>query len=255
MIHVATYLDRIQYKGSLEPTLDVLKKLQTAHLLHVPFENLDIHDNIPIELSIDKIFNKIVNDKRGGFCYELNGLFYELLLALGFEAKRISARVYNQQKGYGQEFDHFAILVRIGHQSYLADVGFGEFTFEPLLLTLDTIQEDSRGNFIIEKHDTDYLRASKITNGTFVPEYIFTTQPRELSAYAEMCKYHQTSPNSHFTQKRLITLPNKNGRITITGNILKITKGDTVEKIEIQNETEFHRYLKELFQVDLLMDL
>ncbi|AXG70360.1 arylamine N-acetyltransferase [Kordia sp. SMS9] len=251
MIYVERYCKRIYYTDSFEPTLEVLKKLQTAHLLHVPFENLDIHANVPIVLSVEKIFDKIVNRNRGGFCYELNGLFYELLIALGFDAKRISARVYDQEQGYGQEFDHFAILVTIDHQSYLTDVGFGEFAFEPLLFELDTIQEDPRGSFIIEKHDADYLRVSKIANGTRLPEYIFTTQSRELSAYTEMCTYHQTSPDSHFTRKRLITLPNKNGRTTITGNTLKITKNDEIESRVIQSEAEFHNYLKELFQVDL----
>ena len=82
------YLKRINYSGSLEPSLKVLKQLQQAHLMSVPFENLDIHYGRTIELDLDKIFNKVVVDHRGGFCYELNGLFGELLSMLGFKIKR-----------------------------------------------------------------------------------------------------------------------------------------------------------------------
>ena len=94
------YLARIKYVGKLEPNLNLLKELQKSHLLNVPFENLDIHNQTPIELNVKRIYEKIVINNRGGFCYELNGLFYELLLLLNFNAKRISARVYNKDSGY-----------------------------------------------------------------------------------------------------------------------------------------------------------
>lgn len=247
MIHKEKYLNRIKYSESLEPSLPVLKQLQKHHLLNVPFENLDIHNHIPIELSIDKIFDKIVNQNRGGFCYELNGLFYELLIALGFNAKRVSARVYDQNKGYGKEFDHFAIIVTINNTDYLTDVGFGEFAFEPLELRLGKIQNDARGNYQIDKFQDDYFIVNQIKNGKPAPEYIFKNIKREFTEYEEMCKYHQTSPLSHFTTKRLISLPTENGRITISGNSLKIEEFESTRVSEIKNETEFNELLQKLF--------
>lgn len=241
------YLNRIKFSKSFEPSLDALKGLQKTHLLHVPFENLDIHNNIPIELSIDRIFEKIVNQNRGGFCYELNGLFYELLITLGFDAKRVSARAYDQNKGYGKEFDHFAIIVTINNTDYLTDVGFGEFTFEPLELQLDVIQNDERGSYLIDTFENDYLRVNKIENGKSTPQYIFKNMKREFAEYEDMCHYHQTSPNSHFTAKRLISLPTENGRITITGNILKIKEFESIRESEIRNETEFNELIQNLF--------
>ena len=130
-MHKELYLERMGFRESTEPGLESLTQLQEAHLLNIPFENLDIHYGIPIELDIDKIYQKIIIDKRGGFCYELNGLFYELITAIGFKAKRVSARVFNKEKGYGPEFDHLAIIVDISGVEYLSDVGFGEFTFAP----------------------------------------------------------------------------------------------------------------------------
>lgn len=241
------YLNRIKYSESLEPNLEVLRKLQKSHLTTVPFENLDIHGDIPIELSIDEIFDKIVNQKRGGFCYELNGLFYELLTTIGFDAKRVSARVYNQNGGYGQEFDHFAIIVTINNTNYLTDVGFGEFTFEPLELQLGVIQNDERGNYLIDKFENDYLRVNKIEGGKSTPEYIFKNIKREFAEFEEICKYHQTSPDSHFTAKRLISIPTENGRITITGNRLKIKEFESVKESEIKNETEFNELVQKFF--------
>src|SRR5690554_4349646 len=151
MIEIQPYLNRINYKGPLIPNLALLNTLQKNHLLNIPFENLDIHYGVPIELDMDKIFQKVVKKGRGGFCYELNGLFHHLLSAIGFNAKIISARVYDRKKGiYGKEFDHLAIIVMLENKEYLVDVGFGEFTFYPLTIEPGTIQSDPRGNYIIE---------------------------------------------------------------------------------------------------------
>lgn len=244
------YLRRIQQSSISAPHLNNLKELQKNHLLNIPFENLDIHYQIPIELNIARIFNKVVENKRGGFCYELNGLFYQLLRSLGFKAKMVSARVFDKDKGYGEEFDHMAIIVSIDNREYLCDVGFGEFTFEPLELVTDEIQDDDRGNFLIDKLDEHYYRVNKIENGRSTPEYIFQTHERELKDFQKMCTYHQTSPKSHFTQKRLISLPVPDGRITITGNKLKITEQGSEHEVELKNEDEFLKNLKKWFNIE-----
>ncbi|SEA60489.1 arylamine N-acetyltransferase family protein [Bizionia paragorgiae] len=245
-MNIENYLKRIQYSGDRTPTLAVLKQLQKQHLLHVPFENLDIHYNTPITLQIDRIYNKVVHNNRGGFCFELNGLFFELLTALQFNAKRISARVYDKT-GYGEEFDHFAIIVKIGTTDYLCDVGFGDFSFEPLLIEPNTLQNDVRGTFLIDNYDSHYLRVNKVENENSTPKYIFTTDSREFTDFQAMCNYHQTNPDSHFTQKRLISLPTTDGRRTITGDTLKITASGTTTETIIKNEKEFRQYLRDLF--------
>src|ERR1019366_3885608 len=129
-MNIKLYFERIKYEGPINTTFDVLSKLQEQHLMNVPFENLDIQNHIKIDL--DNLFNKIVICKRGGFCYELNGLFYQLLKEFGFTAKMVSARVYTNKKSYSAEFDHMAIIVSIEDHQYLVDVGFGEFAFSPL---------------------------------------------------------------------------------------------------------------------------
>ena len=153
-MQINSYLKRINYKGELSPSLNVLKALQSAHLLNIPFENLDIHYGRKIELDLDEIFTKVMNNNRGGFCYELNGLFYQLLRALDFEVKMISAMVHNGE-AFGGEYDHLTLIVTIDGEEYLTEVGFGRFCSAPLPLKPDFIHEDHRGKYRIKKHDID----------------------------------------------------------------------------------------------------
>src|SRR5688572_15967516 len=106
MINVDAYLERIGLRrDELSVAADSLCRLQHSHLLAVPFENLDIHWKRPITIDVARFYEKIVEQKRGGFCYELNGLFNELLRSLGFTTRLISARVFNG-KAHGPEYDH-----------------------------------------------------------------------------------------------------------------------------------------------------
>ena len=250
-MEIEKYLDRIKYSGGLEPNLDLLRKLQKNHLFNIPFENLDIHNKVPIKLNIDRIYEKIVQNNRGGFCYELNGLFYELLLSLGYKAKRISVRVYNKDNAYSPEFDHFSIIVKIDNTDYLTDVGFGEFIFEPLELQLGKIQSDGRSYYLFDEYEDGYLRLNKIEEGTHIPELIFKNIERNFDEFTEMCAYHQSDPSSHFMKKKLISLPTANGRITISGKTLKITNNNKIIEKELKNQTEFEKELLDKFKITI----
>lgn len=245
---IQNYLDRIKYQGNVAPQLSVLQQLQELHLYNVPFENLDIHYGRPIGLDIDQFYQKIVRKKRGGFCYELNGLFERLLSGLGFSTKIISARVYDdKKKTYGAEFDHLAIIVDLDQVEYLVDVGFGAFSFQPLVLRKTTVQKDPGGQFIIERAKEDYI-ISSLSGDKKTIEYRFSDNARSLPEFQGMCTFHQTSPASHFTQKRLISKPLPNaGRVTLAGNTLKITAaGQARQTLEFPAE-DYSRYLLEWF--------
>jgi len=125
---ISKHLDRIKVLKNPLTNLVSLRHLQKQHLLNVPFENLDIHYGKKITCDVSKFYKKIVEEKRGGFCYELNGLFYWLLSELGFEVKMIAANVYDSAKEkYGIDFNHMTLMVKIGEEEYLTDVGFGAF--------------------------------------------------------------------------------------------------------------------------------
>lgn len=242
------YLERIGYCSEIKATKEVLFLLQQKHLLSIPFENLDIHYGIKIDLKLQNIFEKVVVNKRGGFCYELNSLFNELLKAIGFITFLISGRVYVENDTYGQEFDHMAIIVRLENKSYLVDVGFGKFSFEPLEILIGFFQIDEYGTFVIDKHSEDYYRVNKIENSKKTPEYIFKLKERNVTEFIEMCNYHQSSQESHFTKNKVISLTKPNGRITLTNTTYKITEHDKTKTVKFE-ETEFENYLKKIFDI------
>lgn len=246
-INQLKYLKRINYRGVITNSVDVLTKLQQSHLLSVPFENLDIHAGRRIEL--ENSYDKIVNRRRGGFCYELNGLFYQLLEGAGFDVKLISARVYRNEQEFSPEFDHMAIIARIDNDRYLVDVGFGEFAYSPIKIEFDLLQPDREGNFVIKRHDDAYLSVGKLQGDNFTPEYIFTEASRQLSDFTEMCNFHQTSSLSHFTQKRLCSIVTEKGRTTISGNKLKKNEYGEITETELAGEEDFNKALWDFFKI------
>ena len=241
-----SYLNRINFDSDPSPTLATLNALQKQHLLHIPFENLDIHANNPITLDTVKIFDKIVNRHRGGFCYELNGLFNNLLQHIGFDTYMVSARVFDKEKGYGNEFDHLVLIATIDDQEYLTDVGFGEFIFHPLKFELQTMQHDERGDFFIDTYDDNYFRINKLVDEKAVPQYIFTKTPRAYHEFVPMCEYHQTSEQSHFTHKQFLGIAIPGGRVTLVENRLKIVKGNAVTEKELDHDA-YQQALLEYF--------
>ena len=129
---VRDYLDRLGLDAVPDVNHAGLALLHHRHLLSVPFENLDIIAGRPLSLDRADLLDKIVRRGRGGFCYELNGLFAELLAALGFRVERLSARVFNRDTGLaGPPRDHLCLRVWLDERPWLADVGFGRGFREP----------------------------------------------------------------------------------------------------------------------------
>lgn len=249
MLNVQEYLARIGFDGhDAVADLPTLMRLQRTHLLAVPFENLDIHWKRPITLDLAKFYTKIVSNKRGGFCYELNGLFNELLVVLGFETRIVSARVFNG-KDHGPEFDHAAIIVKIGADEYLTDVGFGAFMTEPLRLIVDEEQLDPSGSFVIRKREDEYFDVLKADAGVWRSEYIFRDVERELGEFSEMCDFQQFSSESHFTKGKLCSLMTETGRKTLTEKSFIITSNGEKNEMPLDSEEEFYDLLSREFGI------
>ena len=149
------YLERINYSGPMLPGKESLRQLQLSHLLTVPFENLSIHIREPIVLQYELLFDKIVQRKRGGFCYELNGLFSALLNRLGFNSVMLPAGVANDEGGFSPDFDHMTIMVVL-EDRWLVDVGFGDSFRQPLLIDNRAPQFQENRSYRI-KDDGNYL--------------------------------------------------------------------------------------------------
>lgn len=245
------YLRRIGLTRAPLADFEGLCELQEAHALTVPFENLDIHYHRIIRLDLPSIYDKVIHKKRGGFCYELNGLFHELLKALGFQVIRISAQVYSDtKKAFGPAFDHLANLVTLQGVQYIVDVGFGSFARHPILFQKDVMQHDAWGTFRVATLDHEF-ELQRIQQNQWQSLYRFTTKSRKFVDFAAMCEYQQHHPDSHFRQKKMITRPTPEGRITLTSGNLKITaQGDSAET-SIESTAEFEAKLWEYFRIEM----
>ncbi len=245
------YLRRIGLENhELEADAESLRLLQRHHMLHIPFENLDIQSGIPIELEIERFYQKVVMRGRGGFCYELNGLFAALLRALGFQVVRLSARVRKEERpdGFSPEYDHLVLLVRLD-KSFLVDVGFGDCFLEPLVLDTELEQSDPAGRFRFRHQPGNFYLLQREIEGEWQDVYRFSCKPRRLGEFARMCRYHQTSPQSHFTRGPVCTMATPSGRITLAADkLIQVSDGDRQEK-PVDSRSEFIELLDRHFGI------
>ena len=250
---VKAYLERINYRGPLAPTAETLRGLHVAHMTAVPFENLSIHAGEPVVLEDGALFGKIVGRGRGGFCYEANGLFAALLRGLGFEVSMLSAEVANAEGSFSRPFDHMTLLVAL-EERWLADVGFGDSFVEPLRMDARGEQPQGRHAYRVTPVG-DYFVMSRRDEGEGVwkAQYRFTPRPYAYADFAEMCRYHQTSPDSHFTRGRVCSRATPDGgRVTLSGMRLIETdaRGERRERV-LADEGEYHAALREHFGVEM----
>jgi len=245
------YLKRIGYHGPTRPTARLLRELHRNHLLAIPFENLDIHLHKPITLSNAAFNRKIIESHRGGFCYELNGCFANLLKNVGYKFSMLSARVATKDGGYSPAFDHMTLLVQLEHP-WLVDVGFGDSFTEPKRLDLLGPQPDHGREYRLTK-EKDWTLLSRRIMGEipWEPQYKFNLKPRKLRDFAPRCRWQQTSPRSHFTQGPLCSRLTPDGRLTLTNTKLTITRGDKKVERSLKHSGEFAMLLREHFGIKL----
>ncbi len=249
ILNIKAYLERINYHGALAPSAETLRELQRAHLLTVPFENLSIHAGEPIVLEDEALFTKIVERRRGGFCYEANGLFAALLRTLGFNVTTLSAEVANPDGGFGPPFDHMALMVSL-EQRWLVDVGFGDSFREPLLLDELTDQVQDNRAYRLLPCGAQMVLMQRDDNFEWNPQYRFTLNACAYEDFAEMCRFHQTSPQSHFTQRRICSLATETGRITLSDmHFIRTTEKVGREERTISSREEYSKILRDQFGI------
>ena len=240
---ISAYFKRIGYHDIPANDLVTLRALQRNHLLTVPFENLDIHLGRLITLDVDAIVNKVVEQRRGGFCYELNGAFAALLTALGFEVTMLEGRA-NTDDTPGVPFDHLTLRVTIGGDSYLADVGFGAFSDEPLDLADRGDQEDTAGVFRFVDRDDGWVDVLQDGARTFR----YSPVSHVLQDFQPGCTHHQTSPESHFPKRTVCSLRTPRGRVTVSELSLTETE-DGIKTTDDVPAGELARVLADRFGV------
>jgi N-hydroxyarylamine O-acetyltransferase len=229
---IDAYLARIGAARPARADAAALRELQQRHLLTVPFENLSIHLREPIVLEDEKLVGKLVERRRGGFCYELNGAFAALLTALGYQVTLLAARAASPD-GVGPPYDHLALRVELT-EPWLVDVGFGRFSRYPLRLDVRDDQTDPDGVFRIAGRDDGDLDVSR--NGK--AEYRLEQRPRALADFEATCWWHQTSPKSHFTRSLVCSLLTGDGRVTLSDHMLVRTMGEERDVRQLTSDAD-----------------
>jgi len=233
---VDAYLQRIGAARPVRADAAALRELQLSHLMTVPFENLSIHLGQDIALEEEKLVHKIVTDRRGGFCYELNPAFAALLRELGFGVTLLQARVFGDGGRLGIPYDHVALRVETddGTGPWLADVGFGDHAVRPLELDALVEQDDPCGRFRFREApqgDLDLLRDGS-------RQFRLDLRPRVLADFRAGAWYHRTSPDSHFSRSPVCSRRTGDGRVTLRGSTLITTVRGERHETELGDDAE-----------------
>jgi N-hydroxyarylamine O-acetyltransferase len=245
---VSQYLQRIHYIDSLEPTINTLNQLQIAHLYSVPFENLSIHLQQPIQLNYSSLADKIIQQHRGGFCYELNGLFSLLLQHLGFKVTLLSAQVAREDGAFGREFGHLTLLIQ-DVDNWLVDVGFGDSFIYPLKFESGVESRQREQRYQLVNYSDDWILYQYKEN--WKPQYCFQIIPRKLSDFQTVCDYNQTNPQSIFKQRLICTQLTQDGRVTLSERKFIIHQKDQKNEQILETPCEYQHILRTYFQIQL----
>ena len=245
---VDSYLRRIEYDGPREPSASSLRALHRQHLFTVPFENLDVPLASPIRLDVPLLYDKIVARRRGGFCYELNGLFCALLVAMGYRVQMLSARVRRDDGGFGPDFDHMLLKVQL-EEPWLVDVGFGDSFVNPIAFSAGCGDAVHGHRYSVASLGDEWELLREDERGR-VSLYCFRDVPHQLRDYTEMCRFHQTSPDSRFTTRWICSRATRDGRITLTNRNLIVTRGETRDETFLSTDSAVRDCLRDQFGIE-----
>lgn len=194
-MNLETYLHRIGFEGTARPDVETLIALHRQHLLNIPYENIDIQLGRRCNLDVARSYRKLVEQGRGGWCYEMNGLFGWALREVGFDVTRVNGGVLRAERGDEALGNHVVLLVRLD-ETWIADVGFGDGLIEPVPLREAAVEQ--RGfRYRLERIGDNYWRFHNHEYGG-AATFDFTTNPADEALFASRCDSLQASPDSPF---------------------------------------------------------
>jgi len=244
------------------PDHDALARLQRAHVLTVPFENIAITGDPDgngaegISLDLSDLYAKIVECERGGFCYELNGLFGWLLADLGFESERLAARVLDEAGRARPPANHHTNVVTLDRR-YVVDVGVAIPTIRQPLPLDGGVREDAAGVtwrvVESERPDADYCAQFCNPGGDWQRRYVFRDRPVDLDFFRASCEFLVTAPESPFTSDPFATIATPAGHRKLEPGTLTIVEGSETRERPV-DPREWHDVLEREFGISLFTD-
>ncbi|MBO5474301.1 MAG: arylamine N-acetyltransferase [Lachnospiraceae bacterium] len=251
-LQIKQYLQRIGYDSTPSADLSTLFGLQWAHITHIPYENLDILAGIPLSLKVEDLFHKIVTEKRGGYCFELQGLYGELLKSCGFHVAQYAAR-FMDEKGIVQMRRHRILTVQIGNARYLTDVGIrSESPRIPLKLVCDELQTDNICEYRFQK-DSFYgwVLCQKERGKTWKTMYGFTEEPQIDEDFVMPSFYCEKHSDSTFNKFMKISIFSGESNFTLVNGIFQEYRNAKVQlRKKLTSQSETGNILKTYFGLD-----
>jgi N-hydroxyarylamine O-acetyltransferase len=247
-MNVASYLARIGYAGPTRPDTETLFAVHRAQQLAIPFENLDVQLQRPLTSDIAAGYDKIVRQRRGGWCYELNGVFGWALQQLGFDVTRVSAGVMREQMGDSQLGTHLCLLVQLD-RTYFVDVGFGGGLLEPMLLEPGQ-QDEPPYQLALSAAPDCYWRFHERTLSDEVT-FDFRAEPADEALFIEKCQLQQSDPKSHFVRSLIVQRRVSDTHVTLRGRVLKTLRADRTDELVIDSAEQLVAILKDQFALDM----
>lgn len=248
MLDLPAYLRRIDYDGEIAPTRQALEGLHLAHATHIPFENLDILLGRPIALDLPSIQGKLVDRRRGGYCFEHNLLFAAVLREFGFAPLQLAARVRHRTTALLPR-THMLLLVRVEGRRWLADVGFGG---EGLLLPVPFGSGEEVRHFawtyrVVEEAATSAWILQSRRKQAWEDLYAFTLEPQQVVDYEVANHYVSTHPNSRFVRSLTVQLPGTERRMILRNCDLVEDRGDDEITRVVSGDDELLQVLRDSF--------
>lgn len=230
------YCERIGYEGELNADENTLRKFMRHQLMTVPFENLDVQAGKVVSLVPEEIVEKIIGRNRGGYCYEVNGLFAMALETLGIEYQFVAARpMFYPVK---RPKTHMAIIATVKGKQWLCDLGFGSYGIRaPMdLAEIGKPIKQDHDMFMLEKSAAgEYLLMAYIDDA-WANQYAFDLSPWEWIDFAPANYMNSTHPDAIFVQKRLVIIQNQAGRSILLGNTLKTMQNGVTTKTDVEED-------------------
>jgi N-hydroxyarylamine O-acetyltransferase len=247
-MHLSGYLQRIGFTGEPRPDLETLCRVHRLHLEAIPYENLDVQLGRKVGFDLDAIYRKLVSSRRGGWCYEMNGLFAWALEQIGFKVTRLAGAVLRDKVGDTSVGSHLALCVHL-EDCYLADVGFGDGMIEPVPIRDGSFRQDAF-DFRLERLDESWWRFHNQPHGG-APSFDFQLREASKERLCARCEWLQSAPESLFVQNAICQRYADGRLVAMRGRAFKSVRRSGVEKRTIETLEEYERVLREEFYIEL----
>ena len=222
---LCSYLERIGLRRAPNPDEEGLRTVHSAQAFSVPFENIDIHLGRPVSLKLSDLATKIIERRRGGYCFELNGILHAALNAMRFDVRPHMARVLYGRTTPGER-THEVLIINVSGQKWLGDAGFGGPGLRLPIPIVTGCLNEQYGEFYRLRRDKELgLVLQKKSSSFFLDLYAFNERELTLEADIEMGNYFtSTAPGSIFRLHRMCALAHTWGRVTLSDMELTIHK-------------------------------